>query len=336
MKRKMSLAIAVICFAAAAGLADGKWKHITKEDGLPGDEIQLLLQDKQGKLWIGTGSGLALRQGDGFKVYLEKKRIWDMVQIDKNRFWIGTRGGVMLLQDGETKHLFKGHTVAPIVHYRKNVFWAIGKNPGTQRNILAGGTTEGWEPIEPFKGKKVVDLFRQNDGTIWVAEDGNGVYRIEQDKGPEEAKHHLSGFNVTVISQDSKGGVWCGVWGRGVRVFRDGKWTGHLADEETYVFDIEEDAEGHVWVATNSSGLWEYDGKDWESHLREEGQINMLATTSDGRVWISTQMLGGLRYWDGKKWQFALDNRLPFRCLLETNKGDVWAGSVLGGVFVLE
>ncbi|MBS3764061.1 MAG: hypothetical protein KGZ25_12250 [Planctomycetes bacterium] len=336
MKYKLVFVFAVMCFVTPRVLTAEKWKHITIQQGLPGDEIQLLVEDKQGKLWVGTGSGLAMRKGDGFEVYLKKKRIWDFVQIGKDHYWVGTRNGIILMGPEENKHMFKSHTVAPIVLYKKNIYWAIGKNPRTQRNILAAGTTEGWDPVQAFEGKKVVDLFRQQNGTLWVAEDGNGIYRVNLDKGAEQAEHHLPGFNVTVVAEDSSGRLWSGVWGRGVRVYKDGEWATHLADKETYVFDIKEDAQGHIWVATNSSGLWEYDGKKWGNHLREEGQINMLATTSDGRVWISTQMKGGLRYWDGKKWHFALDNRLPFRCLMETENGDIWAGSVLGGVFVLE
>ena len=67
---------------------------------------------------------------------------------------------------------------------------------------------------------------------------------------------------------------------------------------------------------------------------KDEGPINMIQTTSDGRVWISSQMNGGLRYWDGAAWKVSLDSPLPIRCLLEAKGGQVLAGGVLDGLHV--
>ena len=89
-------------------------------------------------------------------------------------------------------------------------------------------------------------------------------------------------------------------------------------------------------MATSQSGLWCFDGKRWVSHLRDEGGINLLETTSDGRVWISSQAAGGLRYWQAGAWHVSLPGPLPIRCLLETRDKQLWAGGVLSGVYIKE
>jgi ligand-binding sensor domain-containing protein len=101
------------------------------------------------------------------------------------------------------------------------------------------------------------------------------------------------------------------------------------------VLNIVQDAKSHIWVATSATGLWRFDGVKWTNHLQEEGSINTLAVTSDGRVWICSQIRGGLRYWDGEAWQVSLDSPLPIRCVIETGGGDIWAGGVLDGVHIL-
>src|SRR5262249_30286976 len=42
-------------------LSNGRWKTYTAADGLPSGEVNCLLQDSKGVLWIGTSSGLAFR-----------------------------------------------------------------------------------------------------------------------------------------------------------------------------------------------------------------------------------------------------------------------------------
>lgn len=230
--------------------------------------------------------------------------------------------------------MLKGNTVAPILPYGKDSLWAISKNRGNEQNTLMEYSKGEWKAVERFKKERVVDIYRSSGGLLWVAVDGNGIYEVDPQKGPGEAVHHLEGLNVTAFAEDSRKRIWCGLWGRGVRVREDGAWVTHLKNEKSYIFSIHQDTKSAIWVATNANGLWRYDGEKWANHLRDEGAINMLATTSDGKVWISTQTMGGLRYWDGTKWRMSLTSPLPVRCLLETKDGHVWAGGVLDGVYV--
>ncbi len=345
--KRIILALVTCMLLATVSSAAEEWKNITKKDGLPSDKINFIRQDEEGNVWIGTRKGLALYTDGKIKVRLKGHKIWDMKQIKTGEYWVGINHGLVLMKKdkvvwkGEKKKgkrkgniaFFSGYTPVPIVHYAGDKYWALGKKGKSQNNAIGQGTPEGWKPLPFFDKKAMVDLYRDSDGTIWAAEDGNGVFEIHPDKELGEAPHHLQGFNVTDMAEDSDGYMWCGVWDRGVRVYQEGQWESHLTQEDTYVFNISEDAQGHIWVATSSSGLWEYDGAEWENHLEDE-QINMLATTPDGRVWVSTQRKGGLRYWNGEKWQYALNNRLPFRCVYQTEDGRIWAGAVLGGVFV--
>jgi len=87
-------------------------------------------------------------------------------------------------------------------------------------------------------------------------------------------------------------------------------------------------------VATSAKGVWRqpFNKQQWENDLADEGAINLLATSRDGRVWVSSQMVGGLRCWDGMEWQISLDSPLPIRCFVEINGGTYIAGGVLDGV----
>ncbi|MEI6085272.1 MAG: hypothetical protein WCS70_13360 [Verrucomicrobiota bacterium] len=200
---------------------------------------------------------------------------------------------------------------------------------------MAGFSTgQEWKTVGRFEKEKVVDLLRTQDGSVWVAVDGNGVFVVSPKDGPAAATLHLAGLNVTAMREDSKGRVWCGLWGKGVAVWDKGTWTRHLPKEKSVTLGIREDTKGQIWVATSANGLWRLTGAAWTNDLAAEGSINMLETTSDGRVWISSQSVGGLRYWDGTKWQVSLANPLPIRCLLETKTKQLWAGAILDGIYI--
>jgi len=334
MRDRALLTFVLTAALAAAALAADKWQLVTEDQGLPGNEIQFLSQDEAGTIWIGTLKGLAAFKNGKFQTRIKEGEIWNVFPIGPDKYWVGTANGVILLEGDKQTPTLHGSTVAPILPYGKGALWAIAKNRGTEQNVLVENSGGGWKPVERFAKERVVDLYRTSDGAMWVALDGNGIYAVNPAQGPDKAVHHLEGLNVTALAEDSKKRVWCGLWGRGVRVYENGAWTAHLIKEDSYVFTIQEDKAGTIWVATNAHGLWRHDGKDWVNDLREEGGINMLAATSDGKVWISSQMKGGLRYWDGKKWVVSLDSPLPIRCLLETKDGKVWAGGVLDGLHI--
>jgi ligand-binding sensor domain-containing protein len=100
------------------------------------------------------------------------------------------------------------------------------------------------------------------------------------------------------------------------------------------VLDIDEGKDGTIWVATTADGLWRYDGDQWSGQLAGEGPINLLYVDKEDRVWVSSQIRGGLRYLSGDKWVASLATPLPMRCLATDRRGKLWAGGVLDGLHV--
>jgi ligand-binding sensor domain-containing protein len=307
---------------------------VTKDKGLPGDEIQFLRQDDAGAVWIGTLSGLGVFRGGQFTNLVTRGEFWDVLQVGPHKHWVGGGGGALLIEAGKQTWSLPGNTVAPIIRVNDTTVWALAKNRGTERNTLMENAGGDWKPVARFEKERVVDVLPTREGAVWVALEGNGVLVVPPRGDPATAVQHLAGLNVTTMRQDSQGRVWCGLWGKGVAVWEKDAWTTHLTKEKSVILAIREDARGGIWVGTNEKGLWRYDGKAWTNDLADEGAINMLETTSDGRVWISSQAVGGLRYWDGTKWQVSLGNPLPIRCLLETKEKTFWAGGVLDGVYI--
>ena len=309
------------------------WKNFSQDNGLSGNEIQFIKADSAGTVWIGTRSGLTAHSGGKFSVRLKSGEVWDIHKAGDNQYWIGAGHGVIKLEGDKQEVFLKGTTVAPLVAFNGSVL-AISKNRGTERNSLVQLKDRKWDAVEAFKNEKVINIKRTSDGSAWIVVDGNGVIQVGPGKDLTTATRHLEGSNVTAIFEDSKKRVWLGMWQGGI-VMKDGEtFTWYLKKEKSFIFEIVEDGKGNIWVATNQKGLWRLDGQKWTNDLREESGINLMAATSDGKVWNSTQAQGGLRYWSGKKWVTSLDSPLPIRCLFESKDKKIWAGGVLDGVHV--
>jgi ligand-binding sensor domain-containing protein len=329
---------------AAAGDA---WQNFTAETaaGLPGNEIQFLEPARAGGIWVGTDNGVA-RFADGkFEPVLGgdgkplQGKAWCVQEASDGSLWIGHERGATRVAQGKVTDMLPGHEVAPILEVRPGVLWAIGKRPGGRDNRLYRFTGKEWERMPGSEKHKIEDMLLAASGRVWVVIEGNGVLEVNPEAGYDKATHHLQGLNVTAVYEDARKMVWCGQWARGVAVWDGTAWTRHLADaKESAILRLCSDAGSNMWVATSASGLYRcpFNKQEWTQDLQGEGAINLMAPDREGRVWISSQMTGGLRYWDGQKWIVSLDSPLPIRCFLQTPDGCRYGGGVLDGLHVLK
>ncbi len=339
MKKMIFAAVAVIVAAGAVAMADS-WQDVTKKDGLPNNEIQFLKQDDEGTIWIGTNSGLARSVGGKFEIVLKDGQIWDVIKYSADKTFVGTNSGVVTLTGGKSAGSgLSGSTVSSFVRVNEKTVWALARSRDEKVSVVEFSGS-AWMTVDKFKEDKVgTTLFRASDGAVYVSVEGDGVWQVPAKEGLAGATRQMRGRNVTSIFEDSKKRVWFGTWQHGLTVFDGKEWTQHLTKElggkqGLQVFTMLEDKAGTIWVATNARGLFRYDGTKWTNDLADEGGINMIETTSDGRVWISSQMTGGLRFWDGKKWTVSLESPNTMRCLLETKDKAIWAGGILDGIHI--
>lgn len=348
----------VVAILAAPALAADKWKNVSTAKILEAtdnpdkqaraSEVQFLEIDEDQNIWVGTLEGL-IRMKDGKAQPIRDaggkiihRRFWDVQRVGKDDYWLAAQGGAYHLKgDTINTHLPKNN-VAQVLPYNLEEGTLIAKVDDSVMKFEKGE----WSKVEFFEEKENQPeiLYRTKDGRVWVSTEANGVFVMDPAKPDAPYEHYLKGTVVKELYQDSKDRVWCGMWDKGVMMYDPAKpddgWVRFLAKptRDSYILNIEEDAKGQIWVATNDKGAFIYDGTEWVNLLREERAVNMLETTRDGRVWISTQAMGGLRYWDPKsnKWVVSMASVLPIRDMVETADGTIWAGGILDGLHVLQ
>jgi hypothetical protein len=79
-----------------------RFEHISLEQGLSQSVVNVIMQDQQGFLWIGTEDGLNRYDGYSFKVYrpepentktISDRWVTSLVQDQDGYIWVGTRQG---------------------------------------------------------------------------------------------------------------------------------------------------------------------------------------------------------------------------------------------------
>jgi len=257
MRERMILLAAVAAVAAVSAAAGDKWRHLTVETtpGLPGNEVQFVTPSADGGVWIGTLSGLAkLKDGkvtaltgeDGKPMGLHA---WCIQERGDGSCWVGHGNGAMLVDKGGRKkaQALEGYTVAPIIDVGQGKFWAIAKERRSEMNKLFAANGDTWQQVPGSEKLRVVDIFKAVDGKLWLVLDGDGILEIDPAKAMGEAAHHLQGLNVTVVAEDTRKRIWCGLWGRGVAVWDGTGWQRHLSKQkESAVLSIAQDAKQNI------------------------------------------------------------------------------------------
>lgn len=281
---------------------DGKsFTQFIVADGLNSNSVYSLLEDKDGKIWIGTEAGLCLYDGKAFaKIqiplsknlppnknphYRSSHWVYSIMQAKSGKLWFVTIDGV---------YIYDGKSFTPfIIDEAANSF--LTSNDKAERifedkagNIWFGGRTN--KGVYRYDGKSVTNLklkelfqngprpkahnwgwpqLQDKNGNIWFSNWG-GAYRYD---GKSFTSFTFSGGVMRII-EDKKGNLWFGGDG-GLRRY-DGKSFTHFTTKDglatPWVWSILEDKTGNLWVGTRETGLYLYDGKTFITYSEYKQQ----------------------------------------------------------------
>lgn len=101
--RPAPLLASLLLLAASAAGQGLLFDHLGRTDGLPGDEVLALHEDRHGFIWIGTATGLARHEGTRIRTWhhdrkdprsLPNSTIWDIAEDAAGTIWIATDHGL--------------------------------------------------------------------------------------------------------------------------------------------------------------------------------------------------------------------------------------------------
>lgn len=306
---------------------------------IPSDEVNSVVRDKQGNMWLGTIGGGVL-----------------MVDTRKPPFTLHS------LHFGEED--IPATAVRTLFADAERNLWIGVGTYGMACLEYATGILKMYSHMPEFSGlTSFPSLYsvvqRKRSGEIWFGTYNGGIFVYKKGEkvkylSPENCDFMISRV-VSSLYEDEAGNCWVGTRkGLGVNMadgtnykFEKVDFGNGLPAEPMYVRDIIKDLDNSIWLATANCGIIHITGDvHHPSSLKYENYSfhNQKLTTNTafcvhvdrfGRLWAGTEG-GGLYLYDRKNNEFEEKNReysIPGDVIVsmeEDKNGNLWLGTTFG------
>jgi len=325
------------------------------EEGLPQNSVNVMLQDHQGYIWIGTFGGLARFDGERFTVFdsantsgFGSDEMFSLYESPPGVLWIGTvDGGLIRLQDGVAttyteRDGLPRRWVTSIRGDLEGKVWINTAEGGVAH--FAGSKLESYPT---HHGQAVREFFLQaQDGSMWFR-CGQDVVRFAADGSISTL--HSTKPSVFLVREARDGSVWIAIRDQ-YRLVR--YYQGAFSDvplpalgrewrEENllYSFSMAEDADGELLVRTPvglsrvlNDRLSPAEALPLLTSVGEPLKVRSLLVDREGNLWVGTIGTGLIRLRRAPLTAYGKDEGLSdsnFSSVFQDREGRIWLGGDL-------
>jgi ligand-binding sensor domain-containing protein/serine phosphatase RsbU (regulator of sigma subunit) len=297
---------------------DGTIYSYSMKNGLAGNFISTINQDKENTIWVGTwGNGISLISQNkilnfnatnglpDLKIRCIKPDLEGNILIGTNENGLAIFKSKRFISYGE-KDGIKGQQVNAILEDSKNRFWF-----GTDNGLSVFGRS-GISLTNPFylnqeNGKIPENQIRfikeDKSGNIWIASE-HAVLSWSDNTGIIDYNFLINGYItqnniVTSIQIDLQNNLWIGTI-NGLIVYEINadkvsflKSTDGLAGND--ISALFADSKGLVWIGCNQKGLTVYNDRDSTFTILKAGlgfSPTCITESIDKKIWVGTQARG--------------------------------------------
>lgn len=319
-----------------------KFLHVGTNEGLSQINVNCIIQDSQGFIWIATRNGLNRYDGYNFITYrydvqdsssISNNMITDIVE-DKNRnLWLATQNGLNMYQRSTKRFIRYLHD---------------NNDPKSICN-------------------NIINRLAVDNDILWIATQNGGLdsYNLNQHIFSHRVHNEhdvfsLSNNNVRAVFKDADNQLWVGTSTGGLSLFN--KNTNKFTKYEYHdpvtkklsgnnINCIFEDTQDHLWIGTQDDGLYLFDRKEksFKRFLSVKNSVNSVSSNTiyclnndkEGNLWIGTDN-GGLDILNQQSGKFAtyqhdeVDNNSingnSVNGICKDKTGNMWVGAFGGGI----
>jgi len=316
--------------------------------GLPSNNVQCMVADSKGGMWVGTDRGIARIDKGKIVSYratqgLRHERV-TALSLDKNEtLWIaGEQDEIATFKDGKfdwikIKLMGSSPTVNSIWCAGNGTVWIgttdglISWRRGVERRLTTDqGLTDNW----------VYSVIGGRGGVVWVGtKDGFSRIRDDEDIQNFRSSWGLSHSSVYAMVEDHEGNLWVATK-QGLNQFVERRTLPFTVDEglpSNNIGPICQDADGMMWVGTLDKGLTYFENRRFVNLSASDGLPNdsVIALVRGGGddLWAGTN--NGLCCIRDRKVVDVITDKQglssnSIRCLLYGPDDGLWIGTDKG------
>ena len=317
-----------------------------RAQGLPSDNVQCVLIDRQGVLWAGTDAGLARLVNDRFVDVAAQQDfprfdVHAICQDAAGLIWIGGNRGQLWCWNGtvftsRVPNSFSTHnTIFALACPHDGIVW-VGTSSGLLK--LDHGQEQWFLDTDGLSNDQVLCLSKGRDHCLWIGTK-DGFSRLRGDDVENfGTADGLSQSSVYAICEDHEGSLWVGTK-HGLNQFVDRRTIPFTISEglpSNSTGPVFEDRSGTIWAGTLDAGLARFDGRRFSAVKTEppvSKTIYTVAGSQEGDLWIGTDK--GLCRLHGNEIveHISTEQGLPsdvVLCLCQDSAGVIWVGTSNG------
>lgn len=324
---------------------DFRFDHLTNDNGLANTQVQTLLQDSKGFIWIGTLGGLHRYDGYGFSIFrhshndttsLADNSILTMCEDREGQLWLGTREGLIRYNS------------------RLNQF----------HSYISGFGNANW-----LRDKSIRAIAEDRTGVLWIAVSGEGLIRFDKttnqfaerfmfDEKNNDPQKTLMSNHIKNIAVDKNNNLWLAT-DNGLTFFNTSTKTFYTylpgPDQNTslpnrFVKALCFDRQGKLWIGTDGGlclatikhdkifSFTSFFEKKNDPRTISSNLIKALIEDKEGKLWIASDM--GINVYDDVTKVFTTLQNDPnnsqsvgsnyCRHLLQDKQGIIWVATDRG------
>jgi len=278
--------------------------------------VRTLREARDGTLWIGTiGQGgytwrsgrlMALEGGGAEGLKLPSKTVLSLFEDGERNVWVGTQAGVVRFSRSLVQLVALPNasdsdfeTISPD---RDGTLWVASTRLSHLMNGVAVPTT-----FASLHGARVRNVFRAQDGTLWVGTDGRGLFKLGPG-GLSATQYTTANGLVNNFVRGMIGGRDGDLWvatDEGVSRLSHGVFQNYTVAGGLVYFSVRamlQDKAGEIWIGTDR-GLSHLVGdrfvQDTATRALDGEKVWALHQSASGALWIGTRDNGLYRYLPG-------------------------------------
>lgn len=335
------------------------FEYYNVEEGLSQSQVNSIIQDSRGHLWIGTqGGGVCKFDGLTFTQYKEKdgmsgEIITGINEDTKGNIWFTTTWGGTTKYNGRSfikftkKDGFLDDGNNCVYADKSGRVW-IGNNHGL--SVYSNGSIKNYRKENNELSNNIINCITEDDkGNIWIGTNQGITIFMKEKKVFIDSQNGLISDKVLSIKQNYKGDFCIGT-NKGLTILL----AGSIDEEKAYQFalsaigDIQikvnalmESKEKELWIATEKNGLFTISSNDKVTNITKKNGLptNTILSLLQDRsrnVWIGTDGGGLVKYGNRAFTYFnevdGLNNNGIFS-IVEDNSDNMWVSTLDEGIF---
>lgn len=358
-------AFIVVVAAISGNAGEYSFRHLNNRFGELHHQVEAIVQDQQGRIWLGMRNGLACFDGYEMRTYRHENatnalplgNVFNMRFDSRNRLWLSCSS--TLLRYRSTTDDFKNYGIE---------IWTITEN--SKGELYFGGDNlyrynEQADSLDKFItpfASCIMSLATDSHDNMYILTD-DALYRFNIANYKMENLAMLGlkwtptyDYGIMTVFIDSCDRLWVSANDSGVACC-DGatkKVIHHFPQSQISgaVRAISETQDGQVWIGTEN-GVYVVNHDFTFTHLKHDtNDINSIGDNAiydifcdnDGNIWIGSYF-GGVDIMPGDNLLFThyrpstaaglLNARVP-REMIETEPGKCWIATEDNGLYILE